>query len=575
MINLSAAIIVKNEEAVMERCIKSVSQFADEIVIVDTGSTDKTKEIASKFSNVRLYDSEFFNKDTHYSEFEFGKAKNEAIRKCIGKWIIWWDADDFADENTAKNIRKIADTDEKCLYNFVISYGGSQFEHCRMFPNGLGIYFDELHACHEFLNSLGHPQRKDRTVVIQHIPLKKSVPSNKRNIAILEKDYFERERRDQRTIFYLANSYREARRNEEAIDFYGKYLKTSQWKEERLFARYYSAMSKRELNRWKDCRDELLMAIQEDDRFAEIYCLLGDIHSDKGRLEEAILWYSFAARLKVPPPDARLFVVPHYYFDYPVQRIKECKMSIENAIDVEPEPELVVEPEGCVIFNVPAERDVAVMSAFAMKGFSDINGKKKIKVVVNDEWMKKLFESVDNTIVSAIEDEGALNLDKPGDMKNKHCIEWLCRSAGFIPNDIPNVSFSSKEAVIESMNYNEEPFVVIQTDATVSDDEWSEEKWQDVSQKLSEIGFKIFKIDENSDFTDVLSRMLSAKFFIGVNGWAHHIAYSLGRPSIVLWGKSKPNNYGYESQHNIISNGSGMNGITVDDVMNRIKEFSS
>jgi len=49
--NVSACLIIKNEEKNLERCLESLLPFAGEIIIVDTGSTDKSKEIASKFTN--------------------------------------------------------------------------------------------------------------------------------------------------------------------------------------------------------------------------------------------------------------------------------------------------------------------------------------------------------------------------------------------------------------------------------------------------------------------------------------------------------------------------------------------
>ena len=51
MISVSLCMIVKNEEDVLERCLKSVAGLVDEIIIVDTGSTDRTREIATHFTN--------------------------------------------------------------------------------------------------------------------------------------------------------------------------------------------------------------------------------------------------------------------------------------------------------------------------------------------------------------------------------------------------------------------------------------------------------------------------------------------------------------------------------------------
>ena len=55
MVSVSLCMIVKNEEDVLERCLESATELVDEIIIVDTGSTDRTKEIASRFTD-QIYD---------------------------------------------------------------------------------------------------------------------------------------------------------------------------------------------------------------------------------------------------------------------------------------------------------------------------------------------------------------------------------------------------------------------------------------------------------------------------------------------------------------------------------------
>ena len=55
MITISACMIVKNEEKVLERCLKSLHNLVDELIVVDTGSTDHTKEIARKYTE-HVYD---------------------------------------------------------------------------------------------------------------------------------------------------------------------------------------------------------------------------------------------------------------------------------------------------------------------------------------------------------------------------------------------------------------------------------------------------------------------------------------------------------------------------------------
>ena len=75
-IKLSVCLIVKNEEDVLNRCLECVSKIADEIVVVDTGSTDKSKEIAKKWTN-NVFDFEWKN--------DFSLARNYSISKATGE----------------------------------------------------------------------------------------------------------------------------------------------------------------------------------------------------------------------------------------------------------------------------------------------------------------------------------------------------------------------------------------------------------------------------------------------------------------------------------------------------------
>ena len=83
MINISAAIITLNEEARIDRCLSSLS-FCDEIVLVDSGSTDDTRAIAREYTD-RIYVNEFKGD---------GWQKNNAVSKTRGRWVFLIDADE-------------------------------------------------------------------------------------------------------------------------------------------------------------------------------------------------------------------------------------------------------------------------------------------------------------------------------------------------------------------------------------------------------------------------------------------------------------------------------------------------
>lgn len=88
--SISCCMIVKDEEDNLSRCLKSVTDFVDEIVIVDTGSTDDTKYIARKFTD-KIYDLEWLEDD---GLGNFSRARNYSIDQATGDYIFWIDADE-------------------------------------------------------------------------------------------------------------------------------------------------------------------------------------------------------------------------------------------------------------------------------------------------------------------------------------------------------------------------------------------------------------------------------------------------------------------------------------------------
>lgn len=90
---LTLCMIVKNEERYISRCLSSVQDIVDEIVIADTGSQDNTKDICKSFQ-ARVFDFEWEN--------DFAKARNYALQHAEGDWILMLDADEELDQETGR-----------------------------------------------------------------------------------------------------------------------------------------------------------------------------------------------------------------------------------------------------------------------------------------------------------------------------------------------------------------------------------------------------------------------------------------------------------------------------------------
>ena len=98
---ISLCMIVKDEEEMLPRCLAAVAEHVDEIVIVDTGSTDRTVEIAESFG-------------ANVIEFpwngSFADARNVSLDTATGDWILWLDADEVLDEGQGELLRELAGT---------------------------------------------------------------------------------------------------------------------------------------------------------------------------------------------------------------------------------------------------------------------------------------------------------------------------------------------------------------------------------------------------------------------------------------------------------------------------------
>ena len=137
---ISLCMIVKNEEHCLDRCLKSARDFVDEIVVVDTGSTDRTVEIAESYG-ARIYH--------HPWENDFSKHRNQSLSYATGDWIFQLDADEELFIEDGPLLRQTAAAGGADYYNCQFhdmnrnrSVHGV-FNLMRLFRNGMGMHFTQ------------------------------------------------------------------------------------------------------------------------------------------------------------------------------------------------------------------------------------------------------------------------------------------------------------------------------------------------------------------------------------------------------------------------------------------------
>ena len=97
---VSLSMIVRNEEQNLPACLGQVAGLVDEIVVVDTGSTDRTREVAAGFGKV-------IGCSSFHRWIVLPAARNESLRHCTGNWILWLDADDRLDEANRAKLKRL------------------------------------------------------------------------------------------------------------------------------------------------------------------------------------------------------------------------------------------------------------------------------------------------------------------------------------------------------------------------------------------------------------------------------------------------------------------------------------
>ncbi|RJR45968.1 MAG: glycosyltransferase [Desulfobacteraceae bacterium] len=139
--SISLCMIVKNEEKYLEECLTSVRECADEIIVVDTGSSDRTVEIA------RSFHAEVF---LHPWENDFSKHRNQSLGYAGGEWILWMDADERLEPGGSSSIREavtLQDADS-LLLTMVCFFDNrtrqSWNNAIKLFRNHRGIHFEGI-----------------------------------------------------------------------------------------------------------------------------------------------------------------------------------------------------------------------------------------------------------------------------------------------------------------------------------------------------------------------------------------------------------------------------------------------
>ncbi len=291
MPSISLCMIVKNEEDVLARCLNSVQDLVEEIVIVDTGSTDKTREIAQTYTK-HVYDFAW--------QDDFALARNFSFSKATMDYCMWLDADDILLENDRQEFLKLKasltpDVDVvMMLYNVAFDERDKpvfSYYRERLIKNHKGFLWQG--AIHEVIAPRGNIVYSQAAV--SHKKLRPGDPM--RNLRIFESMLQKGTPLDARQRFYYARELYYHQRYEQAVDELVLFLRQGKgWVENNieacitLFDCHMALKQEDEALRW------LFFSFAYDTPRAEVCCKAGEYMLNKQRYGQAVFWYECALR---------------------------------------------------------------------------------------------------------------------------------------------------------------------------------------------------------------------------------------------------------------------------------------
>lgn len=309
MITLSLCMIVKNEHDTLGRCLDCVKDIADEIIIVDTGSTDDTKKIALKYTD-KVYNFKWC--------YDFAKARNFSFSKATKDYIMWLDADDVIleeDREKLKILKKILTPDIDMVllkYNLNLDENGIpalSFYRERIVKRSKN--FKWISPIHEVIPRSGKVLKED--IAITHKKLHPSDP--KRNITIFEKMIEKGMSLDARQTFYYARELMYAKRYDESIAEYALFFELPDaWVENKISACIDLYNIYTELKDENMALSSLFKSFEYDVPRAEICCNIARHFITKKNYTIAIYWLNEALSKKYDISSGGFFSKDFYDF---------------------------------------------------------------------------------------------------------------------------------------------------------------------------------------------------------------------------------------------------------------------
>ncbi len=287
MTTFSLCMIVKNEEAILARCLDSVADIMDEIIIVDTGSTDATKEIAKRYT-AKVYDFPWVD--------DFSLARNFAFEKATCDYIYSADADEVLDEKNRaalKDLKSVMMHEVEIVTMWYVESGVQTVLNAKM-ERRPKLYkrlrkFVWVDPIHETVRT--DPVVYDSDIEVRHMPVGNH---SARDFSIFETAFATQGRLSKKLYrMYARELYRwgDAERLAYGARVFRQVMNDEKIDED-LFMMFSAVIVRAE--RLLANSSEFMkyaMKVISVGGCSEVCVELGDYYRDKNDLSEAVLWY--------------------------------------------------------------------------------------------------------------------------------------------------------------------------------------------------------------------------------------------------------------------------------------------
>lgn len=289
MVTISLCMIVRDEEKVLERCLDSVHDAVDEIVIVDTGSMDDTRKIAARYTD-KLYDFAWID--------DFSAARNYSFSKAGMDYCMWLDADDVLPAAEKEKLlvwkERAQNGPDAVMMKYAAGFderGKAVFVYYRerLLKRTAGFLWEG--RVHEAIAVRGAVEYAD--ICVEHHSEKKA--HSARNLNIYEKMKEEGLLWSARDLFYYGRELYYHKRYSEAAFCLGQLpeRKDAFW-ENQVEACRIAAYCCYGMGQEERALSFLLKGLSFHAPGGELCCDLGKHFFDRGRWEQALFWYRAA-----------------------------------------------------------------------------------------------------------------------------------------------------------------------------------------------------------------------------------------------------------------------------------------